>query len=117
MIGAQLLGIADEHESPLRRADPSPYRIEHRAQQRLHAPRRNVDDQPPALAVRYQREVLAQEVKMPIPLERCRRFQNGPKDLYERRQIVSQRKAVPLNLPVSLRKAVLEKRFTNTPKP
>lgn len=98
MVGAQLLRVADEHEPLLRRADPSPDGIEHRTQQRFHAPRRDIDDQPPALAFCYLREVLAEQVEMPIPLERRGRFQNGPEVLHKGSQVALQLDAVKLEL-------------------
>src|SRR6185312_14477062 len=96
MLRAQLVGVTHRHEAPLGLAAPSPYGIEHRAQQRLHAPRRNIDDQTPTLASRDQCEVVAQQVEMPVPLERRRWFQNGPEVPHESSQIAPQLETVKL---------------------
>ena len=98
MVGAQLLGVADKHESPLWHGDPSPDGIKHRAQQRLHAPRRDIDDQPPALTFCDLCQVVAEKIEMPVPLERRRRFQNGPEESDECRQLRLQSASVLLDL-------------------
>ena len=87
VVRAELIRITHKHEPPLWLRAPSPDGIEHRTEQRLHAPRRDIDNQPPALAFLDCSEPIAQEIEMPVPLERSRRFQNGPGDMDERFQV------------------------------
>src|SRR5258708_30382987 len=96
MLCAQLLRVRNEHEASRRIGRPYPYGKHYGDQQTLHGPRRHVEDHAfffladgvAELVVPDGSQVVADQVQMPVPLQRGHRLENPPGVLDERLEAV-----------------------------